>query len=177
MTTAIAGQAQIRQSHTDHDHTNARAALVRETSIPTLTWLWSPSLLQWWEWGKVIGAAGLVALAILFVAGYILHPVVVALLLHIAADFTCQSSETALQKGESSRHLLVHAVAAGGLPLAIAGLVAGNPAATVIWMTVGAASHYLVNRTRKFGLGQQALGIVLDQACHLLTILVLVLTG
>jgi hypothetical protein len=177
MTTAIADQAQIRQSHTGHSHTHALTALARETSIPTLIRLRSPSSLQWWEWGKVMGVASLVALAILPMVGYVPHPAVVAILLHIVADYTCQSSDTALRKGSSRRHLLIHALAAGGLPLAVAGLVAGNPVATVIWVVVGAASHYLVDSTGKLGLEQRALGIALDQACHLLTILVLVLTS
>ena len=76
----------------------------------------------------------------------------------------------------SGRHLLVHALAAGGLPLAVAGLGTGNPVAVVTWTAVGAASHYAVDWTHKFGLQQVALAVVLDQACHLLTILVLVLT-
>jgi hypothetical protein len=177
MATTIAGQAQIRQSHRDHSHTNGLAALAREMSIPTLTQLRSPSSLQWWEWGKVMGVASLVTLAILPIVGYVPHPATVAVLLHIAADYTCQSAETVLQKGSSRRHLLIHALAAGGLPLATAGLVARNPVATLTWMAAGAASHYLVDSTRKLGLGQRALGIVLDQACHVLTILVLVLTG
>jgi hypothetical protein len=99
----------------------------------------------------------------------------VALTLHVAADFTFQSPETALRKAECRRHLLVHALAAGGLPLAVAGLLTGNPLAVVTWMVAGAISHYLVDWTRKFGLRQGALAVILDQACHLLTILVLVL--
>jgi hypothetical protein len=146
-------------------------------SIQTLTRLRSPSLLQWWEWAQVMGAAGLVALAILLMAGYVPHLTAVAVLLHVATDFTFQSSETALRKGESSRHLLIHALVAGGLPLAVAGLGTGNPVAVVTWTAVGAASHYAVDWTRKLGLQQVALAVVLDQACHLLTILVLVLTG
>jgi hypothetical protein len=124
-----------------------------------------------------VGAAGLVALAILFMAGYVPHPAAVAVLLHVAADFTFQSSETVLRKGERGRHLLVHALAAGGLPLAVAGLVTGNTVAVIICTAVSAASHYAVDWTRKLGLRQMALAVVLDQACHLLTILVLVLTG
>jgi hypothetical protein len=73
------------------------------------------------------------------------------------------------------RHLLVHALAAGGLPLAVAGLLTQNPLAVVTWMVAGAISHYAVDWTRKFGLRQVALAITLDQICHLLTILVLVL--
>jgi hypothetical protein len=146
-------------------------------NIRMLARLRSPSLLRWWEWGKIIGAAGLTVLAILIAAGCVPHPAVVAMLLHVAADFTFQSPETALRKRERGRHLLVHALVAGGLPLAVAGLVAGNPRAVVIWTVVGVTSHYAVDWTRRFGLGQTALPIVLDQACHLLTILILVLMG
>ncbi len=135
----------------------------------------SLSLLEWWEWVEILGAAGLVALLILLITGRIPHPAVVALTLHVAADFTFQSPETALRKGECRRHLPVHALAAGGLPLAVAGLLTQNPLAVVTWTVAGAISHYVVDWTRKFGLRQVALAVTLDQACHLLTILVLVL--
>jgi hypothetical protein len=102
---------------------------------------------------------------------------VVALVLHIAADFTLQSAETARGKGERGRHLLVHALAAGGFPLAVAGLVTGQPATVIAWATAGAASHYAVDWTRKFGLRQLWPGVILDQAGHLLIILVLALMG
>jgi hypothetical protein len=113
----------------------------------------------------------------LFVAGYVPHPAAVALLLHVAADFTFQSPQTVLRKEERGRHLLVHALTAGGLPLAVAGLMTGNPVAVVTWSSVGALSHYFVDWTRKFGLRQAALAAGSDQACHLLTILILVLIG
>jgi hypothetical protein len=135
----------------------------------------SLSRLEWWEWVEILGAAGLVAVLILLIAGRIPHPAVVALTLHVAADFTFQSPETALRKAECRRYLLVHALAAGGLPLAVAGLLTQNPLAVVTWMVAGAISHYVVDRTRKFGLRQVALAVTLDQTCHLLTILVLVL--
>lgn len=133
------------------------------------------SLREWWEWVEILGAAGLVGLLVLLLAGRIPHPALVALTIHVATDFTFQSPETALRKGECRRHLLVHALAAGGLPLAVAGLLTGNPAAVLIWATVGVASHYAVDWTRKFGLRQVALAASSDQACHLLTILALVL--
>jgi hypothetical protein len=137
----------------------------------------SPAPLEWWEWVKILGAAGLVALLILLIAGRIPHPALVALTLHIAADFTFQSPETALRKGECRRHLLVHALAAGGLPLAVAGLLTQNPLAVVIWMVAGVISHYAVDWTRKFGLRHVGLAASSDQACHLLTILALVLVS
>jgi hypothetical protein len=146
-------------------------------SIQTLNRLRSPSLLEWWEWGKIIGVAGLVALAIITIAGYIPHPVLVALTLHVAADFTFQSPETALRKPESRRLLLIHALAAGGLPLAAAGLVAGNSLAVLIWTAVGVTSHYALDWTRKFGLRRVALAVAADQTCHTLTTVVLLLAG
>ena len=42
---------------------------------------------------------------------------------------------------------------------------------------IGAASHFTVDWTRKFGMEQGILAIVLDQTAHLLTILLLVLAG
>jgi hypothetical protein len=129
--------------------------------------------LRWWEWVKIVGAAGVVVLVILLVSGHTPPPVVVAVLLHIFADFTCQSSETAARKEERGRHLLVHALVAGGVPLAVAGLMTGNPATALTWVSVGVVSHYAVDWTRKFGLRQAALGVILDQACHLATIVVL----
>jgi hypothetical protein len=145
--------------------------------IQTLVRLRCPSLLQWWEWGSVVGAVGLVALTILLLSRHTPHPAVAAVLLHVAADFTFQSRETVLRKGERGRHLLIHALAAGGLPLAVAGLVIGKPLAVINWASIGVASHYTVDWTRKFGMEQGILAIVLDQAAHLLTILLLVLTG
>jgi hypothetical protein len=107
--------------------------------------------------------------------GYVPHPAAAAVLVHVAADFTCQSTETAANKGERGRHLLVHACVAGGLPLAIAGLVAGNPVAVLTWMAVGIVGHYAVDWTRKFGLRSVVLGAILDQASHLSVILTLTL--
>jgi hypothetical protein len=146
-------------------------------SIPTFDRLRSPLSLKWWEWGKVIGIANSVVVVILSIAGHPPHPLAMALLLHVTADFTCQSLETALRKEESNRHLLVHAIVAGGLPTVAAGLATANPVALVTWAAIGVVIHYAVDRTHKFGLREVALGVILDQACHLLTILALVLTG
>jgi hypothetical protein len=176
MTTALANQAQVRPSPAEKGYTSVLERFARQMAIPTLTRLQSPSRLRWWEWGKIVGLIGLVALAVLFVTGGTPHPAVVAVLLHIALDLTLQSTETCLRKGDRGRHLLVHALVSGGLPLAIAGLVAGNPVAALTWAVAGALSHYAVDWTRKFGLRHRALGCTLDQACHLLTILVLALT-
>jgi hypothetical protein len=175
MTTAIANQGQ--HLYIGGDHTNVLPTFIRELSIPTLTRLQSPASLVWWEWRKVLGIASIVVLAILAIVGCAPHPLVVAMLLHITADFTCQTTETALRKKESDRHLLIHALVAGGLPMIAAGLATANPVVTITWTIIGVFSHYAVDWTRKFGLRQVALGIILDQACHLLTILILVLAG
>ena len=150
-----------RGSRARNTHTPSR---LRRLSLPT-----------YWQCGKTVGAVGLVVLTILLVTGHAPHPAVIAVLLHIAADFTLQSSETALQKHERGCHLLVHALVSGGLPLAITGLVIGNPATVLIWTVIGVVSHYAVDWTRRFGLNDTPLGIVLDQIAHLVIILALVL--
>ncbi len=172
MTTVVANQ--VRRVHIRNSHTNTLAALAREMSIPTFAQLRSPSSLQWWEWGKVLGIVNFIIVAILSMANCTLHPLVLAMLLHITADFSCQSSETSLRKGKSKRHLLVHALVGGGLPIVAVGLTMVNPVALVTRTVISVVVHYVVDRTQKFGLGQTALGIILDQACHLLTILILV---
>lgn len=98
-----------------------------------------------------------------------------ALTLHVAANITFQSTETGLRKRERRHFLLIHALAAGGLPLAAAGLAVGNPVAVLVWTPVGVASHYAVDWTRKFGLRQVVPAAALDQTCHTLTILALIL--
>ena len=143
--------------------------------IQTFARLRSPSLLEWWEWVRIAGAAGLALLVLFLLAGNVPHPVVVALTLHLVTDFTLQSAETALHKGERGRHLLVHSLAAGGLPLAAAGLVVGGPVTVILWTALGVAGHYAVDWTRKFGLRNEAMGHFLDQVCHIATILVVVL--
>jgi hypothetical protein len=146
---------------------------VRNTSTPT--WLRRLSFPAYWKWGKFAGAVGLVVLAILWAINRVPHPAVVAILLHIAGDFTLQSPETARRKHERGRHLLVHALAAGGFPLAVAGFATGNPITVLIWTPIGVISHYIVDWTRRFGMEGKPRGVFFDQACHLLTILVLVL--
>ena len=177
MTTAPANQVQVRPPHARNRHPNVLEKFARQMAIPTPARLRSPSRLRWWEWGKIVGIIGLVALAILFVTGGTPHPAVVVVLLHIALDFTLQSPETCLRKGERGRCLLVHALAAGGLPPAVMSIVAGDPAAVLTWAVAGALSHYAVDWTHKFGLRQEVLAAFIDQACHLLTVLVLVLIG
>jgi hypothetical protein len=144
-------------------------------SIHALTRIRLPAGRPWWHYLEIGGATGLVVLAILLVVGYIPHPATMAALLHVAADFTFQSPETARKKKTRDYHLLLHAMAAGGLPLAIAAILTQDPLVVVLWAVMGTVSHYVVDWTRKFGLRRTAPAILLDQACHLLTILLLVL--
>ena len=146
-------------------------------SIHTFAQLRHPSRVPWWTWVENAGATGLVILAVLLLAGRALHPLAIGALLHVAADFTFQSHETSVQKAKRGRHLLVHALAAGGLPLAIAAFLARSPTAVVTWTAFGVVSHYAVDWTRKFGVRRVGLSVLLDQACHVLTILVLALTS
>lgn len=149
----------------------------RARNTHTFSWLRRLSTPTYWQCGKTVGVVGLVVLAIFLVAGHVPHPAVMVVLLHIAADFTLQSPETALCKHKRGRHLLVHALVAGGLPLAITGLVTRNPATVLIWTVIGVVSHYAVDWTRRFGLRDTPLGVVLDQVAHLAIILTLVLTS
>ncbi len=59
--------------------------------------------------------------------------------------------------------------------MAVAGLMTGNPVTTLIWTVVSVSTHYAVDWTRRFGLEGTSWGVVLDQVCHLLVILALVL--
>jgi hypothetical protein len=145
----------------------------RNTS--TTTRLQRLSFPTYWQWGKFAGGVGLVVLAILLVTDRVPHPAIVAVILHFAGDFTSQSSETAMRKHERGRHLLVHAIVAGGLPMALAGLVTGNLVTVLVWAAIGFVSHYAVDWTRRFGLEGTLWGVALDQVCHLLIILALVL--
>jgi hypothetical protein len=45
--------------------------------------------------------------------------------------------------------------------------------AIVIWTAAGILSHYAVDWTRKFGVRRLALAVVLDQTCHIATLLAL----
>ena len=149
----------------------------RRMSIPTPGRFRSPAPLQWWEWGKLAGVVTLVAWATLSLADVNLDPAVVGVLLHVTLDFTLQASETCTRKLDRGRHLLVHSLAAGGLPTAVAALTIGSPCKIVTWAIAGATIHYAVDWTRKFGLRNQTLGAALDQACHALTVLALAALG
>ncbi len=144
---------------------------IRTTSL--LTRLCHPLALEWWEWGKIIGFLALVWLAVFIMLGNTPSPTAVALVLHFAIDFTMQSPETAVRKIERGRYLLMHALIAGGLPLIVAGLVAGSPHRALIWMVIGAASHWAVDWTRRFGIRNPLLAALADQVCHLAVIAVL----
>jgi hypothetical protein len=69
-------------------------------------------------------------------------------LLHIFADFACQSVETSERKKERGR---------------------------IAWAIAGAIGHYAVDWTRKFGIQPIGLGAALDQLAHLAVILGLAL--
>jgi hypothetical protein len=144
-------------------------------SMHALAQLRHPARVPWWRWIEIAGGVGLLVLVVLSVLGHVPHPVVMAALLHLAADFTFQSPQTARLKAQRDRHLLVHALVAGGLPLAIVALVARDPVAMLVWPAIGAAAHYAVDWTRKFGLRRLVWAVLLDQGCHLVTLSILVL--
>jgi hypothetical protein len=134
-----------------------------------------PAELAWWEWAKLAGAVGILVLGLMMaLLAWIPSPVALALLLHLFCDFTAQSGETAANKGRSRRHLWAHALAAGGLPLVIAGLSTGSPWPVLVWPVLATVGHATVDGTDKFGLGPCALGVFLDQAAHAGTILLIV---
>ena len=122
--------------------------------------------LAWWQWIELLGAISFVVLLIAFVCGVKVPSFVIGLILHIAMDFTFQSSETAGRKGERGRHLAVHALIAGGLVGLLTGL------SVSLWagiggLIIGGLSHYGIDYSRKFGLANWKLGLALDQVLHL----------
>ena len=127
----------------------------------------TPTSLQWWEWFRLAGALALVALLVALIHRVVLSPFVVAVVLHVTLDFTIQSDEVAARKGERGKYLLLHALAAGGLPMAISGLFVG-PAAVLTGAVAGIVSHYAIDWTRKFGLPAWWEGIAADQVGHLI---------
>ncbi len=135
----------------------------------------SPLDIVWWEWGKMVGALGLVLLGVLSALGCRPSPIVVAVILHAAIDFTFQTEETAQRKVERGRHLVCHSLVAGGLPLLAAGLVSGCPVKALVWMVIGVLGHYLVDWTRRFGLRSMFWAVLADQVAHLILIFGLVL--
>lgn len=155
------------------------AALTGVTEVPKiesmtiLKRLRHPRTLRWWEWGKILGFLGLVWLLTAILLGYIPSPAIMALVLHFAIDFTLQSPKMAMRKVERGPFLVMHALIAGGLPLIIPGLMTGNPLTALIWMAIGAASHWAVDWTRRFGIRNPLLAALADQICHLAVILLL----
>ena len=140
--------------------------------MSTLTRLvYSPSYLAWWEWVKVAGIAGLAGFGGALLLGYAPPPALIAVVVHVACDFTFQSDETAALKRNRGRHLLLHALVAGGLPLALAGLLTGRCTCVLAWTLVGTVSHYVIDWMDKFGIREVVLGVGLDQLCHLVVIL------
>lgn len=147
--------------------------LARVGSRSILARLRYPLTLRWWEWGKIVGFVALVWLAVFILSGHIPSPVTLALVLHFAIDFTMQSPKMALRKVERGRYLVMHALIAGGLPLIIAGLLTGNPYIALIWMVIGAVSHWAVDWTRRFGIRNPLLAAFADQIGHLAVIVLL----
>ena len=130
----------------------------------------APTTVAWWEWGKLIGGVALVALLL---TGCQVSPIIAGVVLHVACDFTFQSGVTAARKGDRGRHLVCHAIIAGGLPGIITGLMAGGVLGALVGFVAGVSSHYCVDYTRKFGVDNVALGAALDQAVHIAVLLVL----
>ena len=117
-----------------------------------------PARLYWWQWGKILGLA---LPALLYALG-VEHLLLWALAIHFLTDFSTQSHETAVRKARGDRWVQVyHAFISGGYP----GLVVGGLPGVVI----SVASHFIVDRTNKFGL-EEPTGPVLDQAAHLITL-------
>ena len=130
----------------------------------------APTSLQWWAWPKLAGlvAAPLLLLALLL--GASVPPLVVGLTLHLVLDFTLQSSWVAAEKSSGGKALAYHAAIAGGIPALVAGLAIG-PATALFAGAVGIMSHWLIDRTNKFGLSGWQQGIAADQAAHVAALL------
>lgn len=129
----------------------------------------SPRRLQWWQWGKLLGA--ILLLAAVFVAFRGGNHLFVGLALHVALDFTLQSDYVAAEKGNRGRALLIHAAIAGGIPSAVVALMAGSLVGVLVGVVVGISTHYAIDWTRKFGL-PMSLGATLDQVLHVIVLIV-----
>ena len=132
----------------------------------------------WWEWVKLAGALGLLGLTTWLIPAFpnLPHPVVFAVVLHLATDFTAQSTEVGLHKYEQPRLLIAHSLTSG-FPLAVAGLASGELTNVLTWTVINIVTHWLIDKTEKFGLGGNNLwGAVLDQLAHLAVILLLTLS-
>jgi len=125
------------------------------------TALTHPSQLCWWQWGQILGAT----LPALFCALGVEQPLLWALAAHCFVDFTAQSEDTAAGKAHGNRQVLAyHAFIAGGYPGLLVGGLAG--------LAISVAIHFLVDTTDKFGLAGPT-GSVLDQAAHIMTLLII----
>lgn len=130
--------------------------------------------LAWWQWLKLLGAISLVVLVVALVTGCNVPSLMIGLTLHLACDFTFQSSETAGRKGERGRHLIVHSLIAGGLVGTLTGLSV-SPWAGMEGLVIGMLSHYGIDYSRKFEslVPNWKLGVALDQAVHIGAIVII----
>ena len=136
----------------------------------SLSLVFAPSRLQWWQWGKLFGAVGLVALLCWMAAsGALPHPLVLGVVAHLACDFSLQSDWVAGEKSKRGKALLYHALIAGGLPGALVGLYAG-PVGCLSAIVIGVVSHYAIDYTCKFGCKSVAVGATLDQVAHIIAL-------
>ena len=137
----------------------------------SLSLVFAPSRLQWWQWGKLFGAVGLVTLLCWMAAsGALPHPLVLGVVAHLVCDFSLQSDWIAAEKSKRGKALLYHALIAGGLPGALVGLYAGPPAC-LLAILIGVVSHYAIDYTRKFGCKSVATGATLDQVAHIIVLI------
>lgn len=104
------------------------------------------------------------ALFIALVLGVEVHSLVVVLVLHIALDFSLQTNEIAMGKGNRGKYLLIHSIIVGGLPALMTG--------SVLAMAIGIVTHWAIDWTRKFGLGETQ-GAIADQATHIVVLALL----
>lgn len=118
-----------------------------------------PDQLKWWQWGQILG----VLLPILLISAGAKDALLWAIALHVFMDFTAQSDETVIGKGQNdSRVLLYHAFISGGY----AGFILGGLPGLII----SAVTHYLIDSTNKFGLTGLT-GAILDQTAHIATLI------
>lgn len=126
----------------------------------------APTSLEWWAYLKLAGVVALPLLLAVMSLGFAVHPLLVGLVLHLALDFTLQSSWVAAEKSGRGRALFFHSLIAGGLPLAVMGMMSGSPITALVSIVAGITSHYAIDWTNRFGLGDCWLGYCLDQAAH-----------
>ena len=136
--------------------------------------------IPWWKWCRWLGwiaFAGVLTVGGSLLCGR-LQPgalnrwtvrFALGLALHLAFDFTFQTSRMAAHKATNRRWLLLHALAAGGIPGFVAGLPA-SPFAAALGGAYATSHHFLVDCADKFGFGSHWPGPLLDQALHILTL-------